>query len=432
LVAGLLALGVPGVASASQGASRATPPVTLVSTIPTGDPVLAGVEVDSRRHLVYMAAGGSSEEATVYDEATGTMTRVPVSTFNDESIGVVESTGYAYVLDEEGRVFILSDTTVKRSFIVGGNAAWVTVDQKTGLVYVGVQNGVDVFKGLSLVKSVHVTGNSVRAAVDPATGFVYLPVPNTGKVWVIKATSVVAKVTVGGYPDGVSVDATIHQAYVSDGEAEGSVAVIRGDSTKIFRTMQVGSFPAGSAVVRRTHLLYVANSGDGTVSVIRNNVVVATDTVGAADSQVFADPANGAVFATDDDNSDKAVWALHGTRTLGSTPLAESSLFADFDSSNGRAFVTGNGGDLFVLQTPTAAKVTISRPVAGRHYVHGTQATARYTCTAGKNNTITACQGSVPSGSRIPHSAGRHAFVVHAHSAYGPIKTKQVRYHVAD
>ncbi len=137
------------------------------------------------------------------------------------------------------------------------------------------------------------------------------------------------------------------------------------------------------------------------------------------------------MLATRGTGSDHTVWALHGTRTLGATQLAEQSLFAAFDRSNGRAFVTGNGGDLFELQTPTAAKITLSRPVAGHHYAHGTRATASYTCTAGKNNTVTQCQGSVRSGSRIPHDAGHHTFVVHAHSAYGPVVARRVRYHVA-
>jgi hypothetical protein len=45
---------------------------------------------------------------------------------------------------------------------------------------------------------------------------------------------------------------------------------------------------------------------------------------------------------------------MYGTKTLGRTQVAEPTLFASFDTSNGRAFVTGNGGDLFELQTPTA------------------------------------------------------------------------------
>jgi hypothetical protein len=37
----------------------------------------------------------------------------------------------------------------------------------------------------------------------------------------------------------------------------------------------------------------------------------------------------------------------------------------------------------------------------------------------------------VPNGSRLPHRVGRHTFVVHAHSAYGPVVTKTVLYQVA-
>jgi serine/threonine-protein kinase len=266
--------------------------------------------------------------------------------------------------------------------------------------------------------------------VDPGTGFVYLPVPQTGKVWILKGTTLVSKVKVGANPESVSVDRATHEAYVANDDVPGTVSVIKGDSTKLVTTIRVGSDPGSSAVVSRTGLVYVANGLDGTVSVIKHNEVVATDTVSVDDSQLVADPANGIVLATGA-TKDQAVWALHGTGTLGSTPVAEPSLFAAFDSSNGRAFITGNGGDLFELQTPTAATVTVTRPLPGHHYVHGTHATATYTCTTGTNNTVTECTGSVPSGSRIPHRAGRHTFVVRARSAYGPAVIKTVHYRVA-
>jgi hypothetical protein len=433
LAAGLLAAGAPAVA-ASPADLVSTPAVTLLSTIPTSDEALDAVAVDSRRHFVYMANGFTSGSAAVYNEETHTVTKVSAPTDHDTSIGVVNKTGYAYVLDNDGRVTVIKGTKVLKKFkLKAGGASWATVNQATGLVYVGIPNGVDVFRGLSLLKSVHIDGkgNSFRGAVDPGSGLLYVPVPNTGKVWIVKGTRVVSTVKVGVHPDSVTVDRSTHEAYVTTDEA---VTVIKGKSATPVTTIRVGRSPSDSAVVSRRHLVYVANAGDGTVSVIKDNVVIATDTVGAGDSQLVADPANGIVLATNgdqNDQSDQAVWALHGTKTLGSTLVAQPALLAAFDRSNGRAFVTGNDGDLFELQTPTAATVTISRPVAGHRYVHRTRTRAKYTCTAGTNNTLTACLGSVPNGSRIPHRAGRHTFVVHAHSAYGPVVTKTVHYHVA-
>ncbi len=254
----------------------------MARTIPTSDEAVGAVGVDSRRHLVYLAGESSSEFAAVYDETTHRVTTVPADTDGESSIGVVEKTGDAYIVDVDGPVSVLRDTTVLKTTALSESVAgWVTVDQATGLVYVGVENGVDVFRGTSLVKYVQITGNAAGAAIDPGNGLVYLPVPNTGKVWVVKGTRVVSKVTVGGYPVAVAVDPRTHEAYVTNSEPAGTVSVIKKTSTRIVKTIRVGSNPSGIAALPRTHLLYVANAGDGTVSVIRHNTVVATDQVGA-------------------------------------------------------------------------------------------------------------------------------------------------------
>ena len=72
----------------------------------------------------------------------------------------------------------------------------------------------------------------------------------------------------GSYPYGVAADPAAHIVYVTN-SGSGSVSVIDEATDTVTATIHVGSRPYGMALDPAARTAYVANSGSGTVSVIQ-------------------------------------------------------------------------------------------------------------------------------------------------------------------
>jgi YVTN family beta-propeller protein len=139
--------------------------------------------------------------------------------------------------------------------------------------------------------------------LDPTTGTLYVAnfVDNT--VSVIDAASCDASnqsgcrdeapvATVGGFPTAVAVDVANSTVYVAN-QDDSSVSVIDAATCNVTQltgcarpaaTVYVGSAPTGVAVDTATNTVYVANSGDGSVSVIDAVTCNAKQTSGCANT----------------------------------------------------------------------------------------------------------------------------------------------------
>ena len=192
-------------------------------------------------------------------------------------------------------------------------------------------------------------GTPQRTAADPVTGYSYV-LDQQGKVWVFDETDIVATLPVGTSPD-IGIDPG-HYAYISSGgggairvldgtqlvgvvsgitQPSGAVAVLTSttphyayvvlrdnnavavlNGTQVVNTaVTVGITPTAIAANPTTGLVYVANSGDNTVSIIENNAVVATVGVGTTPNAVAVNPNNGYVYVAN--TGDNTVTVLSGT-----------------------------------------------------------------------------------------------------------------------
>jgi YVTN family beta-propeller protein len=106
-------------------------------------------------------------------------------------------------------------------------------------------------------------------------------------------------IDVGSNPDGIAVDAVTHMVYVANKGGD-SVSVINGATNTVSSTVPVGTAPRGIAVDDTTDTIYVANSGDQTVSVISGTTgkVTATLTVGPGPDAVAVDDATDTIYVT--------------------------------------------------------------------------------------------------------------------------------------
>jgi YVTN family beta-propeller protein len=128
--------------------------------------------------------------------------------------------------------------------------------------------------------------------------------PNTGKA--------VATIKVGRYPDGIAVDPATDVVYVANGGSN-TVSVIDGRTNRVTATIGVPTSPTGVGVVPSTDMVYVADSGNGgspgqfsivdspgQVSVIdgRTNRVVRTLAVGYDPEGVGVNSLAGVVYVS--------------------------------------------------------------------------------------------------------------------------------------
>ena len=79
--------------------------------------------------------------------------------------------------------------------------------------------------------------------------------------------TVTATIGVGTYPDGVAVDPAAGTVYVAN-YGDGTVSVINAATSTVIATIPVGGSPSAVAVDPATRTVYLANRGAGTVSVI--------------------------------------------------------------------------------------------------------------------------------------------------------------------
>jgi DNA-binding beta-propeller fold protein YncE len=205
------------------------------------------------------------------------------------------------------------------------------LDAQTGTIYVADGGGtVTVVNGARCnaavtsgcakpLATIKTGGPGVAAAFDPKTRTVYVASPPAGKVFVIDAARCNAVITSGCgepvkaindplVPAALDVDVATDTVYAANGGPTGngdSVSVINGATCNGSTgtgcgqkppTVKVGVNPNWDVVDQATGTVYVANSNDGTVSVINGATCNATVTSGCAHTPPAVTTGAGASF----------------------------------------------------------------------------------------------------------------------------------------
>ncbi len=147
----------------------------------------------------------------------------------------------------------------------------VTVADPTRFVYVTnpAADSVSVFDtsaGVPRRRAVTPVGRRpVGAASHPRQPLTYVANSKSDTLSVIREEEEIAVIDVGPRPFGVTVDPQERIWVTHDG---GAVTMVDALTNTVKATVEVGSRPTGIAVDLRTGHAYVANSGEGTVTVI--------------------------------------------------------------------------------------------------------------------------------------------------------------------
>ncbi|MGI8803070.1 MAG: Ig-like domain-containing protein [Solirubrobacteraceae bacterium] len=190
-----------------------------------------------------------------------------------------------------------------------------------------------------------------------------------GTVSVINSSTlaVVATIPVGVFPDGVAVNASGSQAYVSNFNGN-SLSVIDTASNAVVKTVTVGDHPAG--VVEVGGKVYVANLLSGTASVVDPvaGTVTATITLGgnAAPSGLAA--SGGRLYASDARNGKTIVVDLATNGVLGSVATGVHPAYLSLAGARGYVASPGDNSVKVLNTTPTPPTAVTSVGVGTAPY----------------------------------------------------------------
>jgi len=305
---------IVAVAVAAVAASTATaavdvgkPPIhpeVRVGGFPTG------IALNPATDTIYVG-NGTTGTLSVIDgkrcnaaESRGCRQRVAVATAGTDPIGIAvdRSTNTIYAANASGTVAIVDGrrcSAANRSGCgaepatvrVGVNPQFLAVDETTHTLYVANSgsDSISVIDGRSgrVRGSVSVGPIPFTLAVNPVTHTVYVTDLGAQTVSVVDGASCNAAnvtgckrrpvtVDVGETPGGIALDSRTNTVYVT-GESSNDVSVIDGRSCNARTTsgcrekparVRAGAGARGIAVNELTHTVYVANTVDGTVSVI--------------------------------------------------------------------------------------------------------------------------------------------------------------------
>ena len=256
---------------------------TLIATFPRG--LSPGpIAVNSATNRIFASSGSGLE---VFDGATDSwLTPVPLlaslATESVFDISVHDGTNHVYATversdpqgaDREPLLAIVDATTNAVTRIPMEGVQGVVVNRSTDRAYVAAGSAVFVIDGATnaIRETVVRAGPPIGVAVDAARKRVYVVDSVTNSMSTIDGLSNVEiglPMLLSGNAWGVAVDSGLDRVFVTHSDTTGSVEVIDGQTSRVLGFVSVGRVPRGIAVNQASHEVYVANEGDGTISVI--------------------------------------------------------------------------------------------------------------------------------------------------------------------
>ncbi|HEY5051416.1 MAG TPA: cell wall-binding repeat-containing protein, partial [Acidothermaceae bacterium] len=162
---------------------------------------------------------------------------------------------------------------------------------------------IDTVTGAVTALSVSTAYRPNSLVYDTATQGLYFTVegfPQTvAVVSVSGAPRFLTSIEVGPLPDGIALDPSTQMVYVANNGGP-SVSVINAQTNKVVATVPAGAILSGIGVDTSSHTVFAANGADGDVRVIdgATNTVTGTIQVGTPQYDVAVDPTTHSVWTT--------------------------------------------------------------------------------------------------------------------------------------
>jgi YVTN family beta-propeller protein len=238
------------------------------------------VAVNTATGKAYVANAGDGTVSVLDAASDQVVATIPVGS-HPYSIAANSATGKVYVTHTFGdQLTIIDGANNIATDSKTGSADLIAIDAKRNIIHLlGYGSAVKSVDGSSLKLTEHPAGRHAWAlTLNDATGAVYVTRIEDAEVAFVSAQPAQATAfAAGAIPCSIAINPKQNILYVAN-SGDNTVTAINGDSSSTIATIAVGERPESVAYDAARDLVYVANTLGGTVSVIdaTSNVVVAT------------------------------------------------------------------------------------------------------------------------------------------------------------
>ncbi|MEA1996858.1 MAG: hypothetical protein U9N45_04440, partial [Gemmatimonadota bacterium] len=279
--------------SASVTISMVSMPDSVLASISVGSRPLH-VALDNTGGTAYVTNSGGSSVSVVSLETFQETNRIGVGE-NPAGVGFSPGMARVYVANSsENNISVIRDNSVEQTIPVGFQPSGVAVGPDETMVFVANSNAaslsvVGAAEG-TVVRTISDVGNSPGSMLIPPGARELLFVSNYGsreqgesgrdEVAAVQWTaSSITRIPVGDKPLGLAATSDGALVFVAN-SGSGSVSVIDADALSVVSEIAVGLNPSSCAVTPDNNQLYVVNSGSRSISVIDIQSKVIIETVG--------------------------------------------------------------------------------------------------------------------------------------------------------
>lgn len=315
----------------------------------------------NRDAVVYSPATGkvyavdTDQNAVWVVGVDGVAKKVPVGT-GPQAIAVNPKTGVAYVANSESRNVSILDGTSDATVATAHTAARpyaIAVDESTGNAYVSntFSNMLTVIDGETHLATNIKTGSADAMVIDAKVGKVYLMGYESDTLTVLNtANGGISKLSTGAMHQwGMAVDSKTSMLYVTHvGDSNVATLNLRTNRQTIVPT---GAIPCAIAINRGTSEVYVANYGDGTVTVIdeTDGRVIATIAVGQHPQAIAVDEKQDLIFVANTKDNTMSIIDGRSRRLWKTMPTGNHPYAIALDERAAKAYVANLGKMPFTI-----------------------------------------------------------------------------------
>ncbi len=357
------------------------------------------VAVNALTNQIYVANIGSND-VTVINGATNIPMNIPVG-INPGGVAMTQPTAVAinpttnliYVANQgtaakqfaDGGVTVINGITnqVTATITAGKSPVAVAVNPLTNKVYVAnYGNGLSTVTiynaNTNAATNVAVGSSPTAVAINTATNQVYVANKGSNTISIIDGASDSVTATISTSPAvlpiAVVVNPTLNHVYVattlSNSAVNPSVSVIDPVQKKVLKTVTVGNNPSGLAFNAVTNTVYVANQGDGTVTVIQDGATIGSNVlvpVGNSPTAVAVNAATNQIYVTNQGSNSLTVIDGATNAVSAAVPVGTGPGAVALNPVTNKIYVANAGNDVTVVDgatNSTNVDVTGTLPIA--------------------------------------------------------------------
>jgi YVTN family beta-propeller protein len=258
------------------------------------------------------------------------------------------------------------------SFSVGVLPFLLSVDQNSGLVYVThpASDTISVINGKrnDLINEIKVRDGPADIAIDSKNNLIYTLHPKNKNISVIQRDNlidvlppfikqipiiygifdykVIRNIPLNHIPYSLGIDSNHSKLYVSHYSASNNLSVIDTNTGKVSSEINnVGDKPSDIYVDSKFNKVYVANSGDNTVSVINgtDNNIIKRIPVGKNPISIAFNPNDNKIYVAN--SGDNTVSVIHGTdnNMIEKIPVGKNPISIAFNPNDNKIYVVNKG-----------------------------------------------------------------------------------------